>query len=216
MNEPNEKLIRAKQNIAARGVAEGRGTGGTRGTRGRLPPGQKLVEDSWPVLDLGMTPDVPKDEWSLKIFGLADEREFGWNDFNGLPQTKLVTDFHCVTTWSIYNTDVEGVLWKDLLDVINVSSDATHAMFHAYDGYTTNLPLSELAEPDCAIIHSHGGEPLDKTHGGPARMWVPHLYGWKSAKWIKGIEFMAQDRKGFWEVRGYHNHGDPWKEERYS
>lgn len=216
MNEPNEKIVRAKENIAKKGAAEDKGTGQYEGPKDRLPPGQKLVKDDWPVLDLGMTPDVPKEDWKLKVFGLADEKEFDWGAFNALPQTRLTTDFHCVTTWSIYDAEVEGVLWKDFLEAVNVNEDATHVMFHAYDGYTTNLPLTELAMPDCAIIHSYGGALLDKTHGGPVRIWVPHLYGWKSAKWVKGIEFLPEDRKGFWEVRGYHNHGDPWKEERYS
>jgi DMSO/TMAO reductase YedYZ molybdopterin-dependent catalytic subunit len=214
-DQPNEKLIQAKQNIAAKHIAAGRGTGTDTASRDRLPPGQKLVTNDWPVLDLGLRPDVPTHLWQLKVFGMGDERVFGWDDFNALPQTKLVTDFHCVTTWSIYDAQITGVLWADFLKHITVPPQATHVMFHSYDGYTTNLPLAELALPDVAIIHSFGGKPLTREHGGPVRMWVPHLYAWKSAKWLRGIEFMPKDKRGFWEVRGYHNHGDPWKEERH-
>lgn len=215
MAEPNEKLIHAKQNLAKTRSAKGIGTGRESVTRDRLPPGQKLVT-GWPVLDLGLRPEVPLAEWQLKISGAAEARSFTWHDFLKLPQTKQTTDFHCVTAWSIYDARVEGVLWQDFLKAVQVRPEATQAMFTSFDGYTTNVNLEELAQPDVAIIHSFNGQPLERDHGGPARMWVPHLYAWKSAKWLRGIEFMAKDKRGFWEVRGYHNHGDPWKEERYS
>lgn len=216
MNEPNDKLIRAKENIARNNAAKDKGTGIYEGPRDRLPPGQRLVKDGWPVLDLGMTPNVPTSDWSLEVGGECGVKTFDWETFNALPQSKLTTDFHCVTTWSIYDAQVEGVLWKNFIDAIEINDGVEHALFHTYDGYTTNVSMRELASPDCAIIHSYAGEPLDKTHGGPARIWVPHLYAWKSAKWIKRIEFCKEEKKGFWELRGYHNHGDPWKEERYS
>jgi DMSO/TMAO reductase YedYZ molybdopterin-dependent catalytic subunit len=216
MSEPNEKLIQAKQNIAEKGLAEGRGTGMYQIVRDRLPPGQKLVPNSWPVLDLGLRPDIKRADWKLEINGEAEPQTLDWNAFSALKQTKQTTDLHCVTTWSIYDAKVEGVLWVDFLAHVKPHASATHVMFHAYDGYTTNLPMAELAMPHVAIIHTYNGKPLARDHGGPVRMWVPHLYAWKGAKWLKGIEFMNEDRRGFWEVRGYHNHGDPWKEERYS
>lgn len=216
MAEPNEKLIDAKQNLAKTRVLQGKGLGREYPAPGRLPPGQKLVTDSWPVLDLGLQPEIPQDMWLLKVSGSATERTFKWEEFNALPQTELITDFHCVTTWSIYDANIKGVLWADFIALLKVKPEATHVMFHGYDGYTTNLPLTELAKPDVALIHSFAGKPLERVHGGPVRMWVPQLYGWKSAKWLKGIEFMPKDKRGFWEVRGYHNHGDPWTEQRYS
>ena len=216
MNEPNEKIVKAKQNIAEKGIAEGKGTGMFPVARDRLPPGQKLVTNSWPVLDLGLRPSIKQEDWTLEISGAAAVASFSWADFLAMPQTLVKSDLHCVTTWSIYDAEVEGVLWADLLKQLQPNEDASHVLFHAHDGYTTNLPLDELDMPNVAVIHSFGGKPLTKEHGGPVRMWVPHLYAWKGAKWLKGIEFMTEDRKGFWEVRGYHNHGDPWKEERYS
>lgn len=216
MPDPNEKLIQAKQSIAEKGISSGKGTGMFQVARDRLPPGQRLVSNSWPVLDLGLRPDVKREDWKLEISGGADPMTLDWAAFSAINQTKQTTDLHCVTTWSIYDAQVEGVLWIDFLAHVKPHANATHVMFHAYDGYTTNLPMSELAMPQVAIIHSYNGKPLARDHGGPVRMWVPHLYAWKGAKWLKGIEFMTEDRRGFWEVRGYHNHGDPWKEERYS
>ena len=216
MTEPDEKLIKAKQKIAEKGVADGKGTGMFPVSRDRLPPGQRLVKNDWPVLDLGMRPAITKEDWKLEISGVAEAKTFNWEDFAALPQIKQTTDLHCVTTWSIYDAEVEGVLWAEFMRHVSVPDNATHVLFHAYDGYTTNLALSELSLPNVALVHSFGGKPLTREHGGPVRMWVPHLYAWKGAKWLKGIEFLTEDHKGFWEVRGYHNHGDPWKEERYS
>jgi len=216
MSEHDDKIIKAKQSIAEKGIAEGKGTGMFPVARDRLPPGQRLVQGQWPVLDLGMRPDVQTDEWKLEISGAAEARTFDWAEFKKLPQTRQTTDLHCVTTWSIYDATVEGVLWPDFMQHVKANHDVSHVMFHAYDGYTTNLPIVELNMPNVALVHSYDGKPLTREHGGPVRMWVPHLYAWKGAKWLKGIEFMTEDRKGFWEVRGYHNQGDPWKEERYS
>lgn len=216
MSEHDEKIIKAKQNIAEKGIAEGKGTGMFPVAKDRLPPGQRLVQGQWPVLDLGLRPDITTEDWKLEISGAAQEKTFDWAGFMKLPQSKQTTDLHCVTTWSIYDATVEGVLWTDFMEHVKPNPDISHVMFHAYDGYSTNLPIVELNMPHVMIVHSYNGKPLTREHGGPVRMWVPHLYAWKGAKWLKGIEFMTEDRKGFWEVRGYHNHGDPWKEERYS
>jgi DMSO/TMAO reductase YedYZ molybdopterin-dependent catalytic subunit len=216
VTDANDRLIQAKQKLANERAARGLGTGSEHDSRERLPPGQKLVTDHWPVLDLGLHPEVSPAEWQLAITGAAVAATLTWDDFRAMPQTTLTTDLHCVTTWSIYDARVEGVLWADFVKAIRPDQDATHVMLHSHDGYTTNLPLAELERPDVALVHSFGGKPLTREHGGPVRMWVPHLYAWKSAKWLKGIEFMTEDRPGFWEVRGYHNLGDPWKEQRYS
>lgn len=217
MTQPNEKLIDAKQKLAEQRSAKGIGTGHESAPKkDRLPPGQRLAS-GFPVLDLGIQPEITAADWSLEITGAAEKRTFKWDDFLKLPQTKLTTDFHCVTTWSIYDAKVEGVLWRDFLAAVKPDAAATHVMFHSYDGYSTNLPLQALnADPQAMLIHAFGGQPLERIHGGPVRGWVPTLYAWKSAKWVKGVEFMLKDKRGFWEVRGYHNHGDPWKEERYS
>ncbi|MBZ0135089.1 MAG: sulfite oxidase-like oxidoreductase [Planctomycetes bacterium] len=216
MSEHDEKIIKAKQNIAEKGIAEGKGTGMFPVAKDRLPPGQRLVQGQWPVLDLGLRPDIKPEDLSLEVSGAAEAKSFNWDAFMKLPQTKQTTDLHCVTTWSIYDAVVEGVLWVDFMRHVQPNPGVSHVMFHAHDGYSTNLPINELNMPHVMIVHSYNGKPLTREHGGPVRMWVPHLYAWKGAKWLKGIEFMTEDRKGFWEVRGYHNHGNPWKEERYS
>ncbi|MCC6574272.1 MAG: sulfite oxidase-like oxidoreductase [Planctomycetes bacterium] len=216
MDKPNEKLIDAKQKLAEKKSAQGVGVGTDAPKKDRLPPGQRLV-DGWPVLDLGIQPQISTADWKLEISGLADKRAFTWQDFLKLPQTKLTTDFHCVTTWSIYDAKVEGVLWKDFIAAVKPESTAAAVMFHSYDGYSTNLTMVDLAaDPQAMLIHSYDGKPLERIHGGPVRGWVPTLYAWKSAKWVKGVEFMPKDKRGFWELRGYHNHADPWREERYS
>lgn len=217
MNQPNDKLIDAKQKLAQKNAAKNIGTGqDAPAQRERLPAGQRLVS-GWPVLDLGLQPEIPLNEWSLEVLGAAQRQVFSWQDFLKLPQTKLTTDFHCVTSWSIFDSKVEGVLWSDFMAASHADPNATHVMFHSYDGYSTNVPLKDLMEdPQAMLIHSWGGAPLERIHGGPVRGWIPSLYAWKSAKWVKGIEFMLKDKRGFWEVQGYHNHGDPWKEERYS
>jgi DMSO/TMAO reductase YedYZ molybdopterin-dependent catalytic subunit len=217
MNQPNDKLIDAKQKLAETNAAKGVGTGrDAPAKRERLPAGQRLVS-GFPVLDLGIQPEIKTEDWSLEVFGAAQKRAFTWADFIKLPQTRLTTDFHCVTSWSIFDAQVEGVLWRDFMAAVKPDAAATHVMFHSYDGYSTNVPLADLnSDPQAMLIHAFGGQPLERIHGGPVRGWVPSLYAWKSAKWVKGVEFMLKDKRGFWEVRGYHNHGDPWKEERYS
>jgi DMSO/TMAO reductase YedYZ molybdopterin-dependent catalytic subunit len=181
----------------------------------RLPPGQKVVEN-WPVLTYGGVPRIKLEDWRLRVFGLADEREFTWDEFTALPRTKVHTDIHCVTTWSKMDTNFEGVSIPDLLAVVNPKPEAGAVIAHCYGGYTTNLTMDDFNRPDNLLAYTYEGEPLPVPHGGPCRLFVPHLYFWKSAKWVNGLEFVARDAPGFWERYGYHMRGDPFKEERYS
>lgn len=182
----------------------------------RLPPGQHLVRN-WPVLDLGQTPNVSREAWRLDVTG-AVERPVSWNwhDFISQTQTSKLSDIHCVTTWSRYDNHWDGVATHDLMEAVQPRPEATHVLLTSNDGYTTNLPIGDFSSPEALLAHSWEGQPLTLDHGGPVRLVVPHLYFWKSAKWIRKIEFAARDHPGFWEVRGYHNHADPWLEERYS
>lgn len=181
----------------------------------RLPPGQRLVTN-WPVLDLGVQPDVPVDRWQLQVDGLVDRPlTLDWAAFRALPQVDDVSDIHCVTQWSRYDNRWTGVSTATLLSLAGPKPAAAHVILHSHDGYTTNLTLEHFTQDDCLLVHSHDGVPLSRAHGGPVRVVIPRYYFWKSAKWIKRIELMAVDRPGFWEVRGYHNVGDPWTEERY-
>jgi len=182
----------------------------------RLPPGQHLVRD-WPVLDLGSQPDVTRERWKLRIDGLAARPiTLDWAAFMALPQKSFVSDIHCVTTWSRYDNRWEGVATADLLALVEPRDEAAAVMLHGYDGYTTNLKLADFAAADALLAHSWEGKQIPREHGGPVRLVVPHLYFWKSAKWIARIELLGADRPGFWEVNGYHLRGDPWNEERYS
>ena len=182
----------------------------------RLPPGQHLVTN-WPVLDLGMHPDVPASRWRLEVFGAVERPViWDWAGFQKLPQTQAISDIHCVTTWSRYDNAWDGVLTRDVLQAVAPRADARHVVLQSYDGYTTNLPLADFAAEGALLAQRWQGAPLDQVHGGPVRLVVPHLYFWKSAKWLQRIEFRPEDRQGFWEVRGYHNRGDPWAEQRYS
>jgi DMSO/TMAO reductase YedYZ molybdopterin-dependent catalytic subunit len=181
----------------------------------RLPPGQRLV-DNWPVLDLGIQPDVPKADWRLTIDGtVANPVVWDWAAFMAQPQVDDVSDIHCVTQWSRYDNRWSGVSTRHLVDLARPRPETSDVILHGYDGYTTNVSLAAFTEEDCLIAHSHDGVPLAREHGGPARLVIPRYYFWKSAKWVKRIEFVAADRPGFWEVRGYHNVGDPWAEQRY-
>lgn len=182
----------------------------------RVPPGQTTV-DNFPVLDLGIRPGVTHEDWQLTLFGLVgQELTLDWEALMRLPQTRLRFDFHCVTTWSQLDMDWEGVLAREIIALAEPLPEARYVTLHGYDGYTTNLPLAALLDDDVLIAHSFEDSPLSDEHGGPVRLMVPKRYGWKSAKWLRGIEFHAEDRPGYWEVRGYHNEADPWKEERYS
>lgn len=182
----------------------------------RLPPGQHLVKN-WPVLDLGQQPQISQSQWQLEVAGLvAAPQNLTWQAFQDLPQSDMRSDIHCVTTWSRYDNDWAGVATRDLLALVLPHDTANAVMLTSYDGYTTNLPLADFAAEDAIIAHSWDGKPLSTDHGGPVRLIVPHLYFWKSAKWLKRIDFLAMDHPGFWEKNGYHMRGDPWAEERYS
>jgi DMSO/TMAO reductase YedYZ molybdopterin-dependent catalytic subunit len=182
----------------------------------RLPPGQHLVKN-WPVLDLGQTPNIAKEVWRLDITGAVEHTTaWTWHDFMSAPQTHKVNDIHCVTSWSRYDNNWDGVTTHDLMEAVQPKAEVTHVLLTSNDGYTTNLTLQDFSSPEALLAHSWEGQPLPLDHGGPVRLVVPHLYFWKSAKWIRKIEFATRDHPGFWEVRGYHNHADPWLEERYS
>jgi DMSO/TMAO reductase YedYZ molybdopterin-dependent catalytic subunit len=179
----------------------------------RLPPGQYL-ESEWPVLTAGPTPDVSTDEWSFRIDGMvAEPKEWSWEEFHKLPIETITKDIHCVTKWSKFDADFGGVSMDVLLEQAE-PLDA-YAVFYAYGGYTTNLPIEEISDGKAWVVTEYEGEPLAREHGGPVRAVVPKLYFWKSAKWIRRIELIAGDRRGFWEERGYHDRGDPWTEQRY-
>jgi len=208
------KLTRTKQQWAR----EGRFLTGkpVRPDDARLPPGQHLVRD-WPVLDLGIQPAIALNAWTLDVDGAVEAPvHWDWTAFQAQPQSVEVTDIHCVTTWSRYDNRWEGLLTRDLLAVVQPTAAAQFVVLHSSDGYTTNLPLEDFAAADALLAHGWEGKPLTREHGGPVRLVVPHLYFWKSAKWLKRIEFIPADRLGFWEERGYHERGDPWTEQRYS
>ena len=182
----------------------------------RLPPGQKVVED-WPVLTYAGTPKIDLDKWRLRVFGAVEkEVEFTWSQFAALPTTKVVCDIHCVTAWSRMDNEFEGVAFRELLNHFQPLPSAEAVLAHCYGGYTTNVPLRDLMADDVLLAYKHDGKLLAAAHGGPLRLVVPHLYFWKSAKWVRGLEFIERDQPGFWEMYGYHMRGDPWKEERYS
>lgn len=211
---PATKLTITKQ----RWAREGRFLTGriARPDADRLPPGQHLTED-WPVLDLGITPNLPLDRWRLDIHGAVEAPQFlSFAQLNALPQTSLTSDIHCVTTWSRYDNRWSGVAISDILALCRPLADARYVVLHAHDGYTTNLSLDDFASPDSLLACSWNDKPLAREHGGPVRVVVPHLYFWKSAKWLQRIEIRNDDKPGFWEERGYHNRGDPWLEQRYS
>lgn len=182
----------------------------------RLPPGQKLVTN-FPVLDLGVRPDVPLEKWELKIHGQVEKAvTLKWEQFLALPQFKDVSDFHCVTTWSQYDMGWEGVAFFTLADLVRPTPEATHVYFKSYDGYSTNSPLAVCMDDDVLVAHKWNGQPLPPDHGGPARVIIPKRYAWKGAKFIHEIIFLDQDLPGYWESRGYSNTADPWTEERFA
>ncbi len=181
----------------------------------RIPPGQHLERD-FPVLTAGPTPEVGTEpgEWSLRIDGMvAEEREWSWEELGTLDFEDVPCDIHCVTSWSKLDTSFRGVPLDPLLEAVEPL--AAYAMVYSHGGYTTNLMIEDLTDGQAWIVTEHEGEPLARDHGGPARLLVPHLYFWKSAKWVAGLRVMDHDEPGFWEGNGYHNRGDPWKEERY-
>ncbi|MGJ5067613.1 sulfite oxidase-like oxidoreductase [Bradyrhizobium oligotrophicum] len=211
---PESKLSRAKE----RWAREGKFLTGRiiRPDDQRLPPGQHLTRD-WPVLDLGLTPSVTSERWRLDVYGAVENPLFwDWTAFRAQEQRQFTSDIHCVTTWSRYDNQWEGLATRDLLAACRPRDGADFVVLHSYDGYTTNLTLEDFAAEDALLAHGWSGAPLTREHGGPVRVVVPHLYFWKSAKWLKAIEFLDSDKPGYWEVRGYHNRGDPWAEQRYS
>ena len=186
------------------------------GLADRIPPGQHLVDD-FPVLSAGPTPRVDLEKWrfTLKV-GPRPVKTWDWEAFNKLPQTKMTRDIHCVTTWSKLNTAWEGVLVDDLLADAGIEPPTQFVLAHSLDGYSTNVPVADLVGGKALIALRYEGKPLTADHGGPARLLVPHLYFWKSAKWLNGLQFTERDEAGFWELRGYNMYGDPWREQRYT
>ncbi|MFI4876137.1 MAG: sulfite oxidase-like oxidoreductase [Blastopirellula sp. JB062] len=182
----------------------------------RIPPGQTRTR-KWPILHASHVPEVSTENWRLKIFGLVErEITLSWEDFRALPRCQIFADFHCVTRWSRLANIWEGVSTQTLLQLAQVKPDAKYVVCHAYDnGWTTNLPLVDFLADDALLADTHDGMPINADHGGPVRGMTPRLYAWKSAKWIRGIELTANDKPGYWERGGYHNHGDPWTEERF-
>lgn len=182
----------------------------------RIPPGQYLTED-FPVLSAGPTPHLPLDHWTFKIEGLVTNKvSWTWDEFLKLPSKNFVVDISCVTKWTHLDMLWEGVSIDTLLENIDLDRKAAFVTAFSHEGYTTNLPLADILNGQSFVAYKYGGQPLAPEHGGPARLVVPHLYFWKSAKWVAGLRFSEKDKRGFWESAGYHNHGDPWKEERYS
>ena len=182
----------------------------------RLPPGQVLTT-KWPVLTYGDTPRVDLRTWSFRCFGLVEGNvSWTWEDFTALPQVEVKSDVHCVTHWSRYDNVWKGVPVGEILDRVKLRPEAVAVMVHAEQGYTTNLPLADLTGGEAWVAYLFGGEPLEPEHGGPARLLVPHLYFWKSAKWVRRLELLEEDEPGFWETYGYHIYGDPWREQRFA
>lgn len=196
-----------------------RGFFGKRPTDGigeRLPPGQYLTED-FPVLSAGPTPRVDLATWRFAVKdGVRPVASWNWEEFNQLPRTKLTRDIHCVTKWSKFNTAWSGVTVDDILAEAGIAAPSAFTLAHAYDGYTTNVPTDDLVNGKAMVATHFEGQPISPDHGGPARLLVPHLYFWKSAKWVNGLQFTSRDEAGFWELRGYHMRGDPWREQRFT
>ncbi|MBE3552310.1 MAG: sulfite oxidase-like oxidoreductase [Kyrpidia tusciae] len=191
------------------------GGGAAVAEEGRIPPGQ-FVTERWPILHAGRVPEIDLESWRLELFGRVEEPvQFTYSELMALPQTSYRCDIHCVTTWSKYDSLFEGVAFQEVLRRVRLLPDARYVLVHAYGGWTTNLPLEELLKEGVLLAHSHDGKSLTPKHGWPLRLVVPHLYFWKSAKWVRGFEFLAEDVPGYWEERGYHMLGDPWRSQRY-
>lgn len=186
------------------------------GSANRVPPGQYLTND-FPVLSAGPTPRVPLERWSFSITGLVREpASWTWKEFLSLPSQSYVVDIHCVTKWTKLDTRWEGISLDTLFEQVELDPRALYVTAFCDGGYTTNIPLPDVINGQAFIAYRYDGQPLAPEHGGPFRLVVPHLYFWKSAKWVRGLRLMERDQSGFWESLGYNNHGDPWKEERYS
>lgn len=186
------------------------------GPAGRLPPGQYDVGSGWPVLTAEATPRIRPEDWTITVDGLVDRpTTWAWGDVQDLPRSTYAGDIHCVTTWSKFDISFTGVSVDVLLDAAGPQPDAAFVVAHASTGYTTNLPLGDVTGGRAWVVWEVDGRPLPREHGGPVRLLVPHLYFWKSAKWVSRLELLADDEQGFWERNGYHDRGDPWREQRY-
>jgi DMSO/TMAO reductase YedYZ molybdopterin-dependent catalytic subunit len=182
----------------------------------RLPPGQRLTE-RFPVLSKGGTPSWDRDSWTFDVWGAVEEElSLSYEAFTDLPSETQRQDFHCVTGWSKFDCEFTGVTFPTLAEHAGVDADAVHVMFHAMDGYTTNLPLADCNREEVLFVYEYDGEPLPADHGGPLRVVTPHKYAYKGAKWVNGVEFLTEPERGYWEKRGYSNTANPWDEERYS
>lgn len=183
--------------------------------QGRLPAGQSLTQ-KFPVLTYGPNPKFDPNTWDLRVFGeVKEEMKWSWDEFLALPTTHITTDIHCVTRWSKFDTKWEGVLFSDFVELFGITDKAKHVIAHCDYGYTTNVPIEDMMRDNILLAYKYDGENLTPDHGGPMRTLVPHLYFWKSAKFVRALEFSEIDKPGFWEKSGYHNYGDPFKEERY-
>jgi len=182
----------------------------------RLPPGQSRTV-KWPVLDASGPPQLSGLEWSFSAFGLVKQpMRWTWNEFQELPRVKVLGDFHCVTRWSQLDNEWEGVATREIQKLVKISPEAKFVVAHGYDDdWTTNMPLEAFLAEDALLADRRNGEPISLEHGGPMRLIIPQLYAWKSAKWIRAVEFLSEDEAGFWEREGYHMNGDPWREERF-
>jgi DMSO/TMAO reductase YedYZ molybdopterin-dependent catalytic subunit len=184
--------------------------------QGRLPPGQSATI-KWPVLHVGSVPRFDPRTWDLHIRGLVESpRRLSWHEFNALPAQEVTADMHCVTRWSRFDVRWRGVLARDVLAQVKLKPEAQYVMVHAEQGFTSNVPLRDLLQPGSLLATHHDGQPLPAEHGYPLRLVVPHLYAWKSVKWVRGLELLAEDEGGFWERGGYHMYGDPFREQRFS
>lgn len=182
---------------------------------GRLPPGQSLTL-KWPVLHYGSVPRFDPERWDFRVYGMVEAPvRWTWAELNRLPKVKRHADFHCVTRWSRFDNDWEGVSFREVLSHVKLKSGVSHVLVHAEQGYTATVPLADLDREEVLFATHHDGEPLSADHGYPLRLIVPHLYAWKSVKWVRGIEFLDHDEAGFWERNGYHMYGDPFKEQRF-
>ena len=213
MSSVNPNIIERKERWARK--MSGKAKPATR-SENRLPPGQH-VTSGFPVLDLGIRPDISREKWRLDVSGLVeDPKTFNWEEFNALPRFEDVSDFHCVTTWSKFDCRWSGVAFFTLAEIVKPKPEVKHVLFTSYDGYSTNARLEDCIDDDVLIATQFDGLPISREHGGPARVILPKLYAWKGAKFVRSIEFLSEDRLGFWELRGYSNTADPWTEDRFS
>lgn len=182
---------------------------------GRLPPNQALTL-KWPVLHYGSVPQFDPARWDFRVYGLVEQpAKWTWQEFGKLPRTRSTSDFHCVTRWSRFDNQWQGVAFREILRLVKPKAEAKYVLVHAEQGFTANVPLADLDRDDVLLATHHDGEPLSADHGYPLRLIVPHLYAWKSVKWVRGLEFLDKDAPGFWEQNGYHMYGDPFKEQRF-